>query len=90
MWAQLASDYITVTPAQLAIARRTFLNFEIGEEESHLEIKQRYYELLRQLTVQNGVMSIGDRLDTLLGALPEKYDSLRESFFAQTPTPTIC
>ena len=34
-------------------------------------------------------MSVGDRLDTLLGALPEKYDILRETFFAQTPAPTI-
>ena len=89
MWAQFAKDYNTVTPAQLSTARRTFLNFEISEDESHLEIKKRFNELLRHLTVQGGAMSVGDRLDTLLGALPEKFDSLRESFFAQTPAPTV-
>ena len=89
MWEQLANDYNTVTPAQLSTARRNFLNFEISEEESYLEIKQRYNELLRKLIVQKGTMSVEDRLDTLLGALPEKYDILRETFFAQTEAPTI-
>ena len=89
MWTQLANDYNTVTPAQLSLARRNFLNLEISEEESQLEIKQRYNELLRKLTVQGGAMTVADRLDTLLGALPEKYDILREAYYTQTPAPTI-
>ena len=89
MWTQLANDYNTVTPAQLSLARRNFLNLEISEEESQLEIKQRYNELLRKLTVQGGTMTAADKLDTLLGALPEKYDILREAYYTQTPAPTI-
>ena len=89
MWTQLANDYNTMTPAQLSLARRHFLNLEISEEESQLEIKQRYNELLRKLTVQGGAMTVADRLDTLLGALPEKYDILREAYYTQTPAPTI-
>ena len=77
MRTQLANDYNTVTPAQLSLARRNFLNLEISQEESQLEIKQRYNELLRKLTVQGGTMTAAYKLDTLLGALPEKYDILR-------------
>lgn len=88
MWAQLVDDYNNVTLAQLSTTRINFLNFEISEE-SYLKIKQKYNELLRKLTVQGGAMSVGDRLDTLLEALPEKCDIFRESFYAQTPAPTI-
>ena len=89
MWAQLAEDYNTITPAQRSTARKEFLNFVIFEEETFLDIKQRYNELLRKVTVQGGVVDVGDRLETLLNALPEKYDILRESYFAQTPAPEI-
>ena len=89
MWQQLAADYNTVTPAQRSTARRDFLNFSITEEETHLVIKQKFNELLRKITVQGGTVSVADQLQTLLGALPEKFDMLRESYFAQTPAPTI-
>ena len=89
MWAQLAADYNTVTPARRAMARKDFLNFTISEDETYLEIKQNFNELLRVITSQGGKVSIADQLQTLLGALPEKFDILRESYFAQTPAPGI-
>ena len=66
MWAQLASDYNTVTPAQRSTARKDFLNFSIAEDETHLEIKQKFNELLRRITGQRGVVSTADQLQTLL------------------------
>ena len=72
MWNQLAADYKTVTLAQRSATRKEFLNFTISEEESHLDIKQRYNELLRKVTLQGGAMDITDRLETLLNALPQK------------------
>ena len=89
MWAQLAADYNTVTPARRAMARKDFLNFTISEDETFLEIKQNFNELLRVITSQGGRVSIADQLQTLLGALLDKFDILRESYFAQTPAPTI-
>ena len=89
IWAQLGADYNTVTPAQRLSARTEFLSFTISEDESYLTIKQRYNELLRRVTVQNGIINADDRLQTLLGALPKKYDVLRETYFAQTQAPTI-
>ena len=41
------------------------------------------------ITVQGGVINEVDSLETPLNALPEKYDILRESYFAQTPAPEI-
>ena len=52
-------------------------------------IKKNFNELLRKFTEQGGAVSIADRLQTLLGALPEKFDMLRESYFAQTNAPNI-
>ena len=89
MWAQLAADYNTITPAQKSTARKNFLNFSIGEDETYLAIKQNFNELLRKVTEQGGIVSGADRLQTLLGALPEKLDMLRESYFAQTTAPNI-
>ena len=89
IWAQLGADYNTITPAQLSSARTDFLTLVIGDEESYIDTKLRYDELLRKVTMQGGTMSVDDRLQTLLGALPRKYDHLRESFFAQTPAPGI-
>lgn len=83
MWLQLAEDYNAITPTQQSVARKEFLNF-VTEEEAFLKVKQRYNELLRKVTVQGGVVDAGDRLETLLNALPMKYDVLRESYFAQT------
>ena len=48
-----------------------------------------YCRFTRKLKVQGGAMTIADILDTLLGALPEKYGILREAYYTQTPTPTI-
>ena len=79
----------TTTLAQRSSARKEFLNFKISDDESFLTIKQRYNELLRKVTIQGGEMKAGNRFETLLGALPKKYDISRESFFAQIPAPTI-
>lgn len=89
MWDQLAADYNTVTPAQRNAARLNFLTFTILEEETHLEIKQRYNELLRVVMVQGGTIDAADRLQTLLNALPSKFDMLLESYYSQTPPPGI-
>ena len=61
----------------------------IGNDESYIDIKLRYHELLRKVTVQGGMIGANDRLQTLLGSLLEKIDLLRESYFAQTPAPRI-
>ena len=89
MWAQLGADYNTVTPAQRSSARTEFLNFRIGDDEQYIDIKLRYDELLRKVTVQGGMIGDNDPLQTLLGALPRKFDNLRESYFAQTVAPRI-
>ena len=54
-------------------------------EETYLDMKQRYNELLWKITVQGGMMSKVDRLETLMFALTVKYYILRESYFAQHP-----
>ena len=61
----------------------------IGNDESYIDIKLRYHELLRKVTVQGGMIGANDRLQTLLRSLPEKFDLLRESYFARTPAPGI-
>ena len=76
-------DYNTVTTAQRLVAREDFLNFAITKEETYLNIKQRYNELPRKITVQRGVMNEVDILETLLTALPMKHKILCESYFAQ-------
>ena len=88
LWIQLAEVYNIVTPAQRSAARKQFLNFMVIEDERFLDIKQRYYELLRKVIVQ-GVIDVADRLETLFNALPEKFDFFRESYFAHTPAPEI-
>ena len=85
----MAIDYNTVTPAQRSTARKELLNFVITEEETFLDVRMRFKELLRKVAVQGGVADVADRLQTLLGSPPEKFDILRESFFAQTPAPNI-
>ena len=89
MWAALAADFNTITPAQLSLARRDFLNYTIPEDEDYLVSKQNFEDLLRLVTSQNGVVSDEDKLQTLLGSLPERFDTIRESYFAQTPAPGI-
>ena len=83
MWAQFGADYNTITPAQRSSARTYFLMFRIGNDESYIDIKLRYDELLRKVTVQGGMIGDNDRLQTLLGALPEKIDLLREAYFTK-------
>ena len=61
----------------------------IGNDESYIDIKLRYDELLRKVTVQGGMIGANDRLQTLLGALPEKNDLLGEAHFTQTPANSI-
>ena len=89
MWAQLGADYNIVTPAQRSSACTKFLTSTISGDESFLTIKQRYNELFRKVTVQGGMIGANDRLQTLLGAIPKKYDLPCESYFAQTPAPPI-
>ena len=85
MWAQLGADYNTVTPAQRSSAHTYFLMFVIGNDESYIDMKLRYDELLRKVTVQGGMIGANDRLQTLLGALPKKIDFLREAYFTKDP-----
>ena len=89
IWDALSADYNTVTPAQLSLARQDFLNFRVTKDETFLELKQRFNELLRNVGEQNGVVSAEDQLQTLLGSLPTKFDILRESYFFVTPAPNI-
>ena len=62
IWGALSTDYNTVTPAQLSLARQDFLNFRVTEDETFLELKQRFNELLRRVVEQNGVVSAEDKL----------------------------
>ena len=87
IWDALSANYNTVTPAQLSLARQDFQNFTA--EETYLEMKQRFNELLRKVGEQNGVVSGADQLQTLLGSLTAKFDILRESYFSVTPVPNI-
>ena len=87
MWIRLGEVCNTMTLAQKSAARKAFLNFEIAEEESYLEIKLRYNVLIRKIIVSGGVLSEEDRLDTLVTSLPKKYDILKESYYAQPVAP---
>ena len=89
MWNQIDADYNNVTPAQKTAARKEFLMFEVSEEETYLEIKLRYNELIRKIIVQGGAINEEDRLETLLTSLPKKYDHLKESYYAQPDAPGI-
>ena len=89
MWDALSTDYNNVTPAQLSLARQNFLNFRVTEDETYLELKQRFNELLRKVVEQNGVVTVEDQLQTLLASLPAKFDILRESYFSVIPAPNI-
>lgn len=44
--------------------------------ESHLDIKQRYNELLQKINVQGGAIDVADRLETLPNAIPKKIGIL--------------
>ena len=89
IWAALAADYNIVSPAQEAAATHNFLSFTVSEDDSYLTMKHNFDELLRKVIEQKGTVSAAQQLQTLLGALPEKFDLLRESFFLSPVPPSI-
>ena len=78
-----------ITLAQRSTVRKEFLNLFITKDETLLDIKQKYKELLRTVTVEGGVINARSRLESLQDALPEKYDIVRVSSFLQTPAVRI-
>ena len=89
MWAQLGAEYNTITAAQRSSARTYFLMFSIGNDEAYIDVKLRYDDILRRVTAQGGMIGENDRLQTLLGALPPKFDLLREAYHTKDPAPGI-
>ena len=89
IWAALKEDYNTVTPAQLAQAAHNFLDYVITEDDTFLQLKHSFDELLRKVAEQGGSISPAEQLQTLLGTLPMKYDILRESFYSMIPAAPI-
>ena len=59
------------------------------EDETYLELKQRFNEFFRKVVELNGVVALEDQLHTLLASLPAKFDILRESYFSVIPAPNI-
>ena len=62
MWAQLGATYNTITAAQRSSARTYFLMFTISNDDSFIDIKLKYDELLRKVTAQGGMIGDNDRL----------------------------
>ena len=62
IWVALAADFSTITPEQLSLARQDFQNFVITEDETFLETKQNFNELLRKVVAQRGAISPADQL----------------------------
>ena len=89
IWVALKEDYNTVTLAQLAQAAHNFLGYVITKDDTFLQLKHNFDELLRKVIEQGGSISPAEQLQTLLGALPMKYDILRESFYSMIPAPPI-
>ena len=87
IWAAPKEDHNTVTPAQLAQAAHNFLGYVVTEDDTFLQLKHNFDELLRKVVEQGGAISPGEQLQTLLGALPRTYDMLRESFYSMIPAP---
>ena len=83
MWARLLADFNKVSPAQLSLARRDFQNFHIEEDESYLVSRQNFEDLVQNVTTQGGLVSDEDQLLTLLGSLPERLESIRDTFYSQ-------
>ena len=78
-----------MTPAQLAKAAHNFLWYVITEDDTFLQLKHNFDELLRKVVEQGGSISPAEQLQTLLGAFPMKYDLLRESYYGMIPSPPI-
>ena len=57
MWAALKEDYITVTPAQLAQGAHNFLGYTITKDDTFLQLKHNFDELLRKVVEQGGAIS---------------------------------
>ena len=89
IWDQLAQDYDNVTPSGRMTAEKAFLDFRVPRGAAYLQIKQSFNEQLRKVRVRGGNVSTAQQLQTLLGALPPKYDGLKEAFFARETQPTI-
>ena len=89
IWAALKEDYNTVTPSQLAQAAHSFLGYVVTEDDTFLQLKHNFDELLRKVVEQGGSISPAQQLQTLLSALPMKYDVLRESYYGMIPPPPI-
>ena len=89
MWARLSADFNKVSPAQLSIARRDFQNYHIEEDESYLVSRQNFEDLIQEVTTQGGIVTESEQLLTLIGSLPEKLETIRDTFYAQTPEPDI-
>ena len=89
VWATLKGDYNTVTLAQQAQAIHNFLGYKVSKDDTFLELKHNFDELLRKVVEQDGAVPATQQLQTLLGALPAKYDVLRENFYGMIPTPPI-
>lgn len=89
IWMALEADFNTVTSAKLSLARQNFMSFRILDDESFLDIKHRFEELVRKVVQQKGILTVDDKLQVLVCGLPERYDILRESFFGMRPAPDI-
>lgn len=89
MWARLSADFNKVSPAQLALARRDFQCYHIEEDETSLVSRQNFDDLVQAVITQGGTVAEDDQLLTLLGSLPEKFESIRDTFYAQSPEPGI-
>ena len=74
-----------VTLAQCSATKNEFLNITI--------FRKRVTWISNRGTssyhVQGGTIGVTNNLETLLNVLPEKFDVLRESDFAQTSAPKI-
>ena len=86
MWARLRADYNTISPARLALATKDFQKYFIAEDEPYLLSRQNFDDLLLAVTAQGGEVFSRDQLQTLLGSLPERFDKVRDIFYAQTPS----
>ena len=62
IWAALKEDYNTVTPAQLAQAAHNFLGYIITEDDTFLQLKHNFDELLRKVVEQGGSISPAEQL----------------------------
>ena len=89
MWARLSADFNKVSPAQLSLARRDFQNYHIEEDESYFVSRQNFEDLVQNVTTQGGLVSDDDQLLTLLGSLPERLESIRDTYYSQTQAPEI-